>query len=412
MENGDAMNLAIASFASVRRLGGVDDSSIWMSLSECPQLLLVGDLHYEEQAVMLFEVDILPIAGCGGQPFLCVDFGEGFDEAHRIPLDATSLSASMFSAAVVFSSRPMRIRIDPCAETGEFLCSEVRVSTTSRELLREAGEEPLHAQRSAVAVKGLAASPPPRPRGALRDRGRIGAILHLFYEDQWLEMSEYLARIPGLARLYVSIQKTASRDLEGQIAAQFPQAVVRRLPNRGRDVLPFLHWLELAAQEDIELVCKIHTKRSPHLPLGDACRRDMLDKLLGSESIIRDIISSFRVDPSLGIIGPGGHLVPSSFFWERNAVRVEALCLRMGFDVKGASFEFVAGAMFWARVEALLPLCRLHMGDDEFEEESGLVDGTTAHALERCFPVAALISGYRVAESANGAGTTMRDFAP
>ena len=241
---------------------------------------------------------------------------------------------------------------------------------------------------------------------------RIGVVLHLFYEDMWPEMSAYVSRIRSLERLYVSIQESASRDLEGRIVTRFPFARISRLPNRGRDALPFLQWLGVAGQEGIELVCKIHTKRSPHLPQGDAWRRDMLDKLLGSERVIRDIVSAFRADPSLGIVGPGGHLVPSSFYWERNAVRVEGLCSRMGCNVKRVGFQYVAGSMFWARVEALLPLHRLGLEANEFEQEAGLADGTTAHALERCFPIAARIAGFRVAESANRAGTNVRDFAP
>jgi lipopolysaccharide biosynthesis protein len=249
-------------------------------------------------------------------------------------------------------------------------------------------------------------------RLGLRDPPRIGAILHLYYEDLWPEMSEYLGRIPALERLYVSIQENASPDLDQRILATFPDALVRRVPNRGRDVLPFLQWLEVAAQGGVDLVCKIHTKRSPHVPGGDAWRRDMLDKLLGSGEVIGEIVSSFRTVPSLGIVGPGGHLVPSSFFWERNAARVEALCARMGFGVKGIAFEYVAGSMFWARMEAMMPLRKLGMQDKDFENEEGLVDGTTAHALERCFPISARIAGYSVAESANTAGTTVRDFAP
>jgi lipopolysaccharide biosynthesis protein len=228
-------------------------------------------------------------------------------------------------------------------------------------------------------------------------------------------MSEYLARIPSLERLYVSIQERASRDLEGRIAATFPSALVRRLPNRGRDVLPFLQWLEVAAEEGVELVCKVHTKRSPHVPEGDAWRRDMLDKLLGSEQVIREIVSSFRADPSLGMVGPAGHVVPSSFFWERNASQVEEICLRMGFDVRGVAFRYVAGSMFWARVDALLPLLRIALRNEDFEAEAGLVDGTLAHAIERCLPIAARIGGFGVTETEIPAGSvakTLIDFAP
>lgn len=401
-------SLALARFSSVSRTGGVGDASLWNSPSGHPQLLLAGVLPGDGQEATLFEVDFLPITGCEGGPSLCFDFGEGFDERDRIGLRSTRLSAKLFSAAIRFSSPPTRIRLDPCAGAGEFLCSEVRVSRISAEPARALGEEPAQLPRSSVASGRT-------PMKAASDPMRVGAILHLFYEDLWPEMAQYLGRIPSLERLYVSIRESAPRGLEGEIAAAFPDALVRRLPNRGRDVLPFLQWLDVAAQEGIALVCKVHTKRSPHLPEGEAWRRDMLEKLLGSGQVVREIVSSFAADPSLGIVGPAGHVVPSSFFWERNAARVEALCLRMGFDVRAVAFRYVAGSMFWARVDALLPLLHLALRDEEFEAEAGLADGTLAHALERCFPIAAMIGGYRVAETETPAGTTANtvlDFAP
>jgi hypothetical protein len=414
MPNGEARSLAIAPLAFVSRVGGVDDSSLWKSLSDHPQLLLAGAMPWTGRGTTLFEVDLLPIAGCAGGASLCFDFGAGFDERDRVPLRPTPLSAKMLSAAVRFSSRPRRIRLDPCMGPGEFLCSAVRVSAISRARVVALGEEPA---RMPLAGAGseyarVATSPVPVPQEALRDPSRIGAILHLFYEDLWPEMSQYLARIPSIERVYVSIPESASRDLEERIAAAFPNVLVQRHPNRGRDVLPFLHWLEVAAHEGVELVCKIHTKRSPHVPRGDAWRRDILDKLLGSEQAVREIVSSFHAHPALGIVAPGGHLVPSSYFWERNAARVEELCLRVGYDVRGVAFDYVAGSMFWARVEALLPLRRLGLRDADFEDEAGLVDGTTAHALERCFPIAARVAGFTIGESANAEGTTLRDFAP
>jgi lipopolysaccharide biosynthesis protein len=162
----------------------------------------------------------------------------------------------------------------------------------------------------------------------------------------------------------------------------------------------------------MELLCKVHGKRSPHLATGDAWRRDMLDKLLGSEAAVRAIIESFRADATLGIVGPGGHVMPSSYYWERNAVRVEALCDRLGFDVKGAEFSYVTGSMFWARPQAFTPLRLLGLRAGDFEPEPAPVDGTLAHALERCFPIAARIAGMRVGETDNPRGTGVRDFAP
>ncbi len=43
--------------------------------------------------------------------------------------------------------------------------------------------------------------------------------------------------------------------------------------------------------------------------------------------------------------------------------------------------------MFFARVDALKPLLSLGLTDDDFDIEAGQVDGTIAHAIERCFSV-------------------------
>lgn len=250
------------------------------------------------------------------------------------------------------------------------------------------------------------------PFEALAGRApRIGAIVHLFYAELWSELRDYLARVPSLERAYVSIAEGAPAELEARIAADFPGARVRRVPNRGRDVLPFLQFLDEARRDGIELVCKIHGKRSPHVATGEAWRRDMLGKLLGSEADVRAIVERFRADPKLGIVGPGGHVVPGSYYWERNAARVQALAGRMGEATVG-DFRYVAGSMFWARVAALAPLLELNLGPQDFEAEAGAADGTMAHALERCFPIAARVAGMRAAETPNTTGTTIRDFAP
>lgn len=409
-------SLALAQHSGVSRISVVADASAWRSLSTDPQLLLVGEIPWPDRDAFLFEVDVLPINGCRGIPTLYFDFGVGFEERNSVHLGKTALSPKPWSAVVRLGMRPRRIRLDPCEAVGDFLCSEVRVRTLPESRQALAGHEPqcLPRGRDTAAHGPADRARAEVPARALEGELRLGVVAHLYYEDLWPEMAAYLGNVLFLERLYVSIPEGASAGLEDRIQADFPGALVKRFPNRGRDVLPFLAWLEVAAEHGVDVLCKIHSKRSPHVALGQAWRHDILGKLLGSEAIIRNIVSTFVNDPSVGIVGPAGHVISSRYFWERNAARVRDLGRRMGEEVEGTQFDYVAGSMFWARVDALLPLRRLGLREDDFEAEAGEVDGTLAHALERCFPLAARAAGFRLTESAreDASTKTVFDFAP
>jgi precorrin-6B methylase 2 len=262
--------------------------------------------------------------------------------------------------------------------------------------------------------------PFPRLRAAARapfevikggPRPRTGAIVHLYYDDLWPEIARYLANAAPWTQVYVSIRADAPASLEAAIAADFAHAKVRRVANRGRDVWPFLEALEMARRDGIEILCKIHGKRSPHVATGEAWRRDMLDKLLGSPEAVQHVLDALRADASIGIIGPGGYIVPSSHYWEHNAERVTELATRMGADAK-TEFHYVAGSMFWARVAALVPLLSLGLREVDFSSEPAPVDGDVSHAIERCIPLAARKAGFTLRETANISAKTVLDFAP
>lgn len=401
-------SLRLAPAGGVERIAALGDAALWRSLGDDPQFRLEGELP-EGPGTYLLEFDVGAVEGASGAPALYFDFGNGFEAINAVSVGRTPLSRKPYSLAVRLAATPRAMRFDPCAAPGEFYCSEVRCRPLAAEEAAAAGVQVLSLPRN------RAAAPAKQKDKVRRIRTRplrVAGIVHLFYEELWPELASYLERIPSIERLYVSVPPWASPGIESAIMARFPGAMVRRVPNRGRDLLPFLQWLEVAEQHGIDMVCKIHTKRSPHVARGDEWRRDLLDKLLGSAVQVAETLAAFREDAALGIVAPGGHVVPSSFFWERNAARVEELCRRMGREVGATPFDFIASTMFWARLEALLPLRRLALRDEDFEIESGEVDGTLAHALERCIPVAASIAGFEMRETANPAGTTVADFAP
>ena len=57
--------------------------------------------------------------------------------------------------------------------------------------------------------------------------------------------------------------------------------------------------------------------------------------------------------------------------------------------------SFPAGSMYWCRLQALRPLLDVQLSEAEFEDETGQVDGTLAHAIERIVIGAVQAAGYR-----------------
>ena len=407
-----ATSLRLAPLCDVRRLGASLDAGIWESSSGDPQLHVADEIPASADGLYLFELDVMAIEGAAGIPRLYFDFGGGYFEEHAVGFGKSIPSQKPYAALVRLTERPRAIRLDPCAAAGQFLCSELRCTLYD-------------AQYAADGTLPHTILPPPqggRPPEVRRTEGvtaiaaagrpRVAVALHLYFHDLWPEMAAHIRHVPFLDRLYVSIPADAPEGLEERVLGDFPAALVRRVPNRGRDILPFLQWLEVAAQQGIDLICKIHTKRSAHLATGEAWRHDLLAKLLGSPQAVEDIVAAFRHDPALGIVAAGGHVVPSTFYWEANATTVEMLCARMGWDVRTSRFQFPASAMFWARVPALLPLRLMGLRDEDFGVERGEPDGTLSHAIERCFPVASSLAGYRLAETPNPAQTSVHHFVP
>ena len=225
----------------------------------------------------------------------------------------------------------------------------------------------------------------------------IAVIIHAFYPDVLPGILERLVNIPGAVDLFLSTDSPAKKaEIETHVATWTKgQVEVRILPNRGRDIAAkFIGFRDVYARYDVFL--HLHTKRSPHGGTPLARWRDyLLDNLIGSPEIVHCILCLFE-DPRLGIVFPQ-HLfeIRGILNWGYDYDLARALMARMGVTVhKNLVLEFPSGSMFWGRSAAIRPLLESGLDYQDFPEEGGHVDGTLAHAIERCLLMVAESAGY------------------
>jgi glycosyltransferase involved in cell wall biosynthesis len=168
--------------------------------------------------------------------------------------------------------------------------------------------------------------------------------------------------------------------------------------NRGRDLAPFLRGLGDGLYSGYDVVGHFHGKRSVHVDstTGDNWRKFLWEHLIGGEFAIADaILRVFAEEPRVGLVFAED---PNLNGWDENLEIGEALATRM--KLRGPlpmHFDFPIGTMFWARPDALKPLIRLNLRDDDFPAEPLPIDGTLLHALERIIPLAATEAGFEYA---------------
>ncbi|QDE38502.1 hypothetical protein FIV34_04430 [Luteibacter pinisoli] len=235
------------------------------------------------------------------------------------------------------------------------------------------------------------------------------AVIHAWHPELIEDIVNALRATLIPWRLVVTTAPERADAVSSELARLGVSADVMIFANQGRDILPFLKVLARLSLDGTQLILKLHTKKTEHRADGDDWRRVLLDTLLADGRAGR-LLAAFATDPTLGAIAPDGHAVARSDFMGANGPAVAALADRMGTD---ASHEprFIAGSMFWARVDALRPLLEMDLCDWEFEPEAGQVDGTLAHAVERMVAMAVTHRGLRTREAHEVLGESARgDF--
>jgi len=233
-----------------------------------------------------------------------------------------------------------------------------------------------------------------------RPRTRYAIVVHIYYPDLWDEFVQTLRDVSIDYDLFVTITYRGDETdaLMTRVSEQFPKAIVAPMPNRGRDILPFVHLINSGALEGYDAVCKFHTKKSPHRQDGDHWRRHLIEGVLPRDGL-QAKVDAFAADPDAAFWVADGQHFTGEEWWGSNFETTRYVCLRAEVAVSHDSLSFPAGSIYWIKPLMLNMLKSLRLDETIFEVEQAQVDGTLAHSIERALGFLAAASGQKIVQS-------------
>ncbi len=172
-------------------------------------------------------------------------------------------------------------------------------------------------------------------------------------------------------------------------------ADIRLVPNRGRDMGPFL--VEFSDRlRNFDIIGHLHGKKSANLgsDFVGLWREFLFGTLVGGPYTSMDqITAAMQEDPSIGLMFPED---PNVVGWQANRAMSKSLVNRLNLGELPQRIEFPVGNMFYARTAALTKLFEAGFTHEELPAEPVPYDGTMLHAFERLTPIIAKAAGYRV----------------
>lgn len=220
----------------------------------------------------------------------------------------------------------------------------------------------------------------------------VVVILHLHHVELAEEFRTALSQLN--LDVWITINDCKHFNL---VREAFPLARIYLLPNRGRDIAPFLALAPLLKKESYQLGLKLHSKRSLHRSDGDYWRKTLVNGLLPPNLDLKILLGVMDQHTDIGLISPEQHRLTIDGYRGTNDPLLARLSALSKIDIQ-SSETFVAGSMFWFRPAALATLFELPLLTGDFEFENAQVDGTLAHAIERFTGACARRDGYRILE--------------
>ncbi len=235
---------------------------------------------------------------------------------------------------------------------------------------------------------------------------KLAVIAHLYYTESWDLFKRHLRYLDGISFDLFVTMPTNNLPFADEIKKSYPNAYIIEVPNKGRDVLPFIKAAGVVKNSGYTYVLKIHSKKSTHRTDGSDWLQDILNCLLPIKAEVYKSLFDVLDDPKTGIVGPKDQYYPLTVNFEANGEHMRLTLNKLfgrskcydALQLKRKKYGFFAGTMFWARFDAIELLLNQQYRAKDFETESGQLDGTFAHALERLFGLVAEVNKKKLYE--------------
>lgn len=225
-------------------------------------------------------------------------------------------------------------------------------------------------------------------------RPEFSIHVHAYYTE---ELADDIRRYAAyhLARRIVVTTDTAKkeRQIEDIFATHGLSAEVLRVPNQGRDILPFMRLFhEDGPGCEDEIWAHVHQKKSIGSARdGDVWRAFLMTILLGDDQRISTALAEIGRD-SVGLVGAFDPYISG---WAGSRRLIPAIESRLAGTLPRNPLLFPIGNMFWARRGVVDAMNAVFGPDYPWPNEPIANDGTVFHLIERLWPAVTAGAGLK-----------------
>jgi len=228
---------------------------------------------------------------------------------------------------------------------------------------------------------------------------KIAVVLHMFYENSWKEIREYLLNLEGYQYdLYVTVTiGQLSESTLDKIRNFHPNTTIIPCENRGFDLAPFLTALKQINLDQYDILIKLQSKSTKrrwiYIYNQLLLRRDwfvnLYEGVLGAQEV-HQTIDKLLNDPQIGLVA-AQNLIVSDPKHKQQLIHKMAADRNLEFP---ENYRFVAGTCFGVKAACLKEIQDMNITPEAFVPTPASRGLSFGHFMERYLCVSVEKQGY------------------